>query len=203
MVYKIGLISTHGTGKTALAGLVEGELKRRGIEALALKEASTKARERGLPINEQTTLEAQLWILHYQFAEELRYSQERPIPPNYQVILCDRGPDNYCYLKHRFGEDEYALQMTLGHMKKFPYNRFYLLPIIKSPLRAGAGIRSLDPFFQEAMDGEIRAFLNEHALSHTELPAPQSTDNFRDEWLRIIVNQTLKDLHVSEEYHMK
>ena len=43
MVYKIGLASTHGTGKTTLAALVEGELKRRGLIAKYLPEVASQA----------------------------------------------------------------------------------------------------------------------------------------------------------------
>ncbi len=194
MVYKIGLISTHGTGKTALAGLLEGELKRRGIQALAIREMSTQARERGLPINEDTSLAAQLWILHRQFAEELVYHHKRHHAPNYQAIICDRGPDNYCYLKRRFGENQYALQLTLGHLRLFPYSRLYLLPIIGEGV-AEDGIRSTEQQFREEMDLLIREFLLQHGIHFIELPAPAEEDLFRNEWSKLIVNQTLQDLH--------
>ena len=200
MVYKIGLISTHGTGKTALAGLIVGELKRRGISAIALKEMSTAAKERGLPINEQTTPETQLWILHRQFAEELLYSQER-LGQQYQVIICDRGPDNYCYLKHRFGDDPYALQLVLGHLQKFPYAKLYFLPIIDAII-AQDGLRAINPEFQRIMDTEIRSFIATHSISCAELPVPQQEDAFRNEWVKIIVNQTLQDLDIAQQYWM-
>ncbi|MBI2146170.1 AAA family ATPase [Candidatus Woesearchaeota archaeon] len=202
MVYKIGLISTHGTGKTALAGLVEGELKRRGIEALAIREMSTRAREQGLPINEETTLPAQLWILHRQFAEELLYSQERKTGHTHEVIICDRGPDNYCYLQHRCGDDEYALKLTLGHLQKFPYAKLYLLPITEETILPGGGTRSVNAEFQKVMDIKIRQFLQAYNLAFMELPKPHAHDNFRDEWVKIIVNQTLKDLGAPPERHM-
>lgn len=203
LAYKICLISTHGTGKTALAGMIEGELKRRGIEALSIREMSTKARERGLPINEQTTISAQLWILHTQFAEELLYSQKRPNGHNYDVIICDRGPDNYCYLQQWFGDDPHALQLTLGHLKKFPYSRIFLLPIVDDTITDDGGTRALDVTFQQVMDTKIRTFMNDHQLSFIELPRPNQEDNFRNEWVKIIVNQTLQDLKVPEKYWMR
>ncbi|MBI4152666.1 ATP-binding protein [Candidatus Woesearchaeota archaeon] len=193
MVYKISLSSTQGTGKTTLATLVAGELKRRNVEARALAEMSTLARERGLPINEQTTREAQLWILHSQFAEELAY-QTRTTPPLYDVIICDRGVDNYCYLQRRFGEDEYALRMTLGHLQHFPYDQIYVLPIVDDALKSGEGIRSTDPEFQREMDTAIRGFFQDHNIPYRALPQPAAEDQFRTEWVKIIVNQTLTDL---------
>jgi len=203
LVYKIGLIGTHGTGKTALAGLAEGELKRRGIEVTSVREISTQARKFGLPINEQTTIHSQLWILHQQFAEELALSHKVESRPQYDVIICDRGPDNYCYLKNSVGEDSYALALTLGHLKKFPYAKLYLLPIVEQKIADDGGTRALCSDFQRKMDREVREFLRERNISFIELPLPQAEDQFRNEWVRIIVNQTLLDLNKPERYHIK
>ena len=199
MVYKIALVSTHGTGKTALAGLIEGELKRRNIEARAIREMSTQAKERGLPINEQTTKETQLWILYRQFAEELLHSQLRQGRQAYQVIICDRGPDNYCYLKHRCGDDALALNLTLGHLQRFPYNQLYLLPIVEEQIVEN-GTRSVDSTFQQAMDAEIRTFCVQYNIPAVPLPLPKKEDHLRNEWVKIIVNQTLTDLNVDQKY---
>ncbi len=203
MVYKIGLIGTHGTGKTALAALISGELKRRRIEAKFLGEIATEAKERGLPINEDTTINAQLWILYRQFAKELAYSHKRTDRPNYDVIICDRGPDNYCYLEHNLGRSDYALNLTLGHMEIAPYSRLYLLPITESEILNGSGIRALDLEFQRKMDLKIRQFLKEHNIDFIELPNPHKRDNFRDIWIQIIVNKTLEDLNHPEEFFIQ
>ncbi|PIN73728.1 hypothetical protein COV20_05915 [Candidatus Woesearchaeota archaeon CG10_big_fil_rev_8_21_14_0_10_45_16] len=203
MVYKIGLIGTHGTGKTALAALLSGELKRRRIEAKFIGEVATEAKERGLPINEGTTLATQLWILHTQFAKELAYSSQLEGRPNYEVIICDRGPDNYCYLEHNLGKDEYALQLTLGHLKAAPYSQLYLLPVTDTEIQTGSGVRALDKEFQKEMDQKIRKFLSAHGIPFIELPKPSLSDNFRDIWIKMIVNQTLKDLGHPEEFFMQ
>ncbi len=202
MVYKISLSSTQGTGKTTLATLVAGELKRRHIEAKALSEMSTLAREKGLPINEATTRETQLWILHSQFAEELA-NQARTTAPIYDVVICDRGIDNYCYLERRHGKDDYALQMTLGHVRDFPYQQIYVLPIVNDKIPEGEGVRSTDREFQREMDGRIKDFFAEHDIPYIELPHPAEVDHLREEWVRIIVNQTLKDLGKPEKYLMR
>ncbi len=202
MVYKISLSSTQGTGKTTLATLVAGELKRRHVEAKALSEMSTLAREKGLPINENTTRETQLWILHSQFAEELAY-QARTTPPKYEVVICDRGIDNYCYLERRHGQDEYALQMTLGHVRDFPYDKIYVLPIVNEEIPGGEGVRSTDSDFQKEMDTRIRDFLTQNNISYIDLPRPAEVDHLREEWVRTIVNQTLKDLGKEEKYQMR
>ena len=195
MAYKIGLIGTHGTGKTTLAALVSGELKKAGIEAKFIGEVATEAKEKGLAINEKTTIQAQMWILYTQFAAELVLGTERHDRPNYQVLICDRGPDNYCYLEHNVGRDEDALQMILNHARNFPYDRLYLLPITESGIRGGAGTRSVNPGFQKDMDNKIRSFLAEQSFDYIELPITQDK-NPRDEWVRLVVNQTIQDLRL-------
>ena len=157
MVYKIGLVGTHGTGKTSLAALTEGELKRRGIEAIKLPEISTEAKKRGLLINKGTNLITQMWILYQQFANELELFGNSEHGTNYQVIITDRGPDNYCYLEQKVGENPNALNMVLGHIHHFPYDAMYLLPRINGNIQDN-GTRDLDQEFRETMDEKIRNF---------------------------------------------
>ncbi|MBI4983316.1 ATP-binding protein [Candidatus Woesearchaeota archaeon] len=208
--YKICLSSTHGTGKTTLAAAVERELKARGIRSKRVEEMATKAIEKGLSINENTTFSAQMWILYRQFSEEVLYAEKRPNPPNYDVIICDRGPDNYGYLKHRFKEDLYmkdaledVLTLTLTHMKLFPYDRIYLLPIVETKVVAYDGLRATDLSFKKEMDQEIRNFFRENNFPYIELPQPEKEDKYRDEWTKIIANQTLLDLKKPATYFMK
>ena len=66
--YKIGLLSTHGTGKTALAHALVGEFKKRGYKTKVISEVATSLFEKGVPINENTTLPAQLSILMEQIS---------------------------------------------------------------------------------------------------------------------------------------
>lgn len=194
MVYKISLVSTHGTGKTTLASGIEHVLKKRGVETRHIPEMATEAIECGLPINIQTTLEAQLWILHQQFAAELKYSGRREMPPHYQVIICDRSIDNYCYLERNVGFNQHALDMVLGHVRQFPYDSMYLLPIIKNSVPLGNGVREIDPSYQVEMDNRIRAFLKRYEIPFIELPLPKKEDD--REWVQYILNKTLEDLSV-------
>lgn len=203
MVYKIGLVGTHGTGKTALAGLINSELRRRGIESTQIIECATKARERGIVLNEETTLADQLYLLYTQFSEEILLSREREGHPQYEVIVCDRGPDNYCYLERSVGPSKGALELTLRHLKHFSYNQLYLLPIVNSGPPARNGIRALDPEFQKEMDVRVRTFLSKYDIAHTVLPHPKDDDPYRNEWVRLIVNNTLEDLGMPQECYIK
>ncbi|MBT4445716.1 AAA family ATPase [archaeon] len=197
MAYKIGLIGTHGTGKTTLAALVSGELKKAGIEAKFIGEVATEAKEKGLAINEKTTIQAQMWILYTQFAAELVLGTERHDRPNYQVLICDRGPDNYCYLENSLGKNQHALNTTLGHLEIAPYDKLYLLPIINQGLESGSGTRSLSAQFRDDMDKKVRGFLDTYNINFTELPPPTEPNDFSGFWTKIIVNQTLEDLGYS------
>lgn len=204
MVYKAALDGSHCTGKSSIAKAVVGILGSIGVEAERLEEMSTEAKERGLPINEGTTLAAQRYILHRQFAEELRYTEPRETGPNYQVLVCDRGPGNYCYLKRNVGHDQETLDMVLDHADKFPYKRIYLLPIVNREIKAGAGTRATDKEFQLDMETETREFLKENFNDQLiELPYPTEEDPHRTAWVEAIVNQTMKDLDRPERIELR
>lgn len=192
-VYKILLAGTHGNGKSALAVTLQGEYKRRNIEATSLKEASTEASERGLPINDGTTLDSQLWILHHQFAQEILYGTNRPGRPHNQALLCDRGIDNYCYLERKFGRQPGIITMIEQHVAITPYHKIYLLPIVDE-VCADNQFRDTKTAFREEMAQLIPAFLTELQLPFTTLPIPKKEDPFRSCWVTQILDETLPSL---------
>jgi hypothetical protein len=65
------------------------------------------ARQAPFPVNESTSLEARLWILHTQIAAELRATATAT------HVSCDRSVlDNYCYLVNKFGR-QHSLEFWL------------------------------------------------------------------------------------------
>ena len=64
---KIAFIGSHGVGKTTLCYDLASRLKRQDRAVDLVKEV---ARRCPLPINRETTREAQAWILHTQIADE-------------------------------------------------------------------------------------------------------------------------------------
>src|SRR3954453_16742232 len=87
---KIAFIGSHGVGKTTLCYGLAARLKRRdgGVEVV-----HEVARRCPLPINQETSIAAQSWILHSQIAEEL-VAQAR-----YPVVIWDRrAPATYAYV---------------------------------------------------------------------------------------------------------
>lgn len=187
-LYKIGLLSTHGTGKTALVYSIAGELKRRGIKVRPISEIATRARESGIPINRETTLAAQAWILHCQCQMELEAEML-----GYEVVICDRTVlDNYVYLETAEGRSPEYLQLIRNHLQLHGYRKLYLLPIIFPPV--ADGIRDSSVKFQEEIDERLRNFLQEMKIDYQELALPEHNDLFRIDWVQTIVQQTLKDL---------
>jgi AAA domain len=92
---KLALIGTHGVGKTTLAFEICSLLKKAGRHVELVTEV---ARQSPFPVNAETTLEGQLWILHAQIAAELDAARRAP------DVIADRSVlDNYCYLVNKFG----------------------------------------------------------------------------------------------------
>src|SRR5512135_2320909 len=92
---KLALIGTHGVGKTTLAYEICSLLKKADHNVELVTEV---ARRSPFPINEATTLDGQLWILHAQIAQELDFSARA------RHLICDHSVlDIYCYLVNKFG----------------------------------------------------------------------------------------------------
>ena len=102
---KLALIGTHGVGKTTLAYEICSLLKKANHNVELVTEV---ARRSPFPVNEATTLEGQLWILHAQIAAELDAGSRAP------HVICDRAVlDNYCYLVNKFGR-QHQLEQWLA-----------------------------------------------------------------------------------------
>ncbi len=101
---KLALIGTHGVGKTTLAFELCSLLKKAEYSVELVTEM---ARHSSFPVNEGTTLDGQLWILHAQIAAEIRAASQAA------HVICDRSVlDNYCYLINKFGR-QYHLERWL------------------------------------------------------------------------------------------
>lgn len=156
---KLALIGTHGVGKTTLAFDVCSLLKKAGHNVELVTEV---ARHCPLPINEATTLPAQLWILHTQIASELEARQRAG------HVICDRSVlDNYCYLVNRLGPQK-ELE---GWLEKWleSYDLLVGVPLVRDPIYAEGfrqpalddGFRSTDRAFQQRIDALLKELLAE------------------------------------------
>ena len=153
--FKVAFIGSHGVGKTTLCYGLAARLKRRDVGVEVVHEV---ARRCPLPINEETSVAAQSWILHTQIAEEL-VAQAR-----YPVVVCDRSVlDNYVYLLLAAGRQD--APQGLVHV-----------PIVEE--LSPDGVRAPDPGFQYAVEERLR-----QELAMRELPVLHLDPEARSGWL--------------------
>ena len=146
---KIAFIGTHGVGKTTLCYELAAALKRLDISVDLVKEV---ARGCPLPINRETSEDAQNWILHTQVAREVE------LTAGYEAIVCDRAVvDNYAYMVHATGrrpEIEPFIRNWMG-----TYTLLVKVPIISPPPFDGTRDTSVD--FQTGIDQTIDTLLED------------------------------------------
>ena len=150
---KLALIGTHGAGKTTIAYELCSLVKRSGRNVELVREV---ARRSPFPVNADTTLESQLWILHTQIAAELQAAGESP------NVVCDRSVlDNYCYLVNKFGRQEQLETWLVWWMKTYDLLA-YISPL---PEIRRDGFRSEDRAFQKRIDELLKKMLGTSPFS--------------------------------------
>ena len=167
---KIAFIGTHGVGKTTLCYDLAAHLKRLDFSVDLVKEV---ARECPLPINQDTTLEAQSWILHTQIAREIAAADR------YRAVICDRSVlDNYAYLVHQVGRVA-AIEPVIAHWLA-TYSILVKVPIWEPPRFDGT--RDLSEIFQAEIDRTIDDLVGSFDVDCLRLDASQ-----RHTWLRQVL----------------
>ena len=161
---KLAFIGSHGVGKTTLCYGLAARLKRRDV---ALEVVHEVARRCPLPINQETSIAAQSWILHAQIAEELAAAARL------SVVICDRSVlDNYVYLLLAAGPQD-ALEPLLRYWMG-TYGLLIHVPILELP--SADGVRDVDPSFQRAVEDRLSSELAARDLSVVRLdPANRSS----------------------------
>ena len=155
---KIAVIGTHSTGKTTLCHDIVAALRHVGRDAQVVNEV---ARGSPLPVNENTSFDAQYWVLATQIKHEIEYGTL------HETIVCDRGViDNFMYLLRRFPDKAALLSpLVLEHCK-----RYYL--IIRTLIEKDAekdSFRSVDQGFREEIDAMLGTFLETHGIPHVTI----------------------------------
>jgi len=171
---KIALIGSHGVGKTTLCYELAALLKRRNVDLEIVREV---ARRCPLPINQETTVTAQEWILHTQVAMEIEAKAA------HEVVICDRSLlDNYCYLVHAAGSSPQWERVLDSWMST--YELLVHVPLWRRPTYDG--VRAVDPGFQEQIELLLDGMISARGLRPLRL-APDR----RDRWGRDILDQVL------------
>jgi thymidylate kinase len=172
---KLAFIGTHGVGKTTLCYDLASVLKRQGLNIDLVKEV---ARLSPLPINRKTSMEAQLWILMSQVAEEIRSSGQ------HEVVICDRSVlDNYAYMTFACGRQKPIERFVEYWLKT--YDLLFKVPISGSA--AADGVRDTDEFFMRSIDQLVDTLLAEKKVPYERLPEGQ-----RDSWISIVKDTVLR-----------
>ncbi len=151
--FKVALIGSHGVGKTTLCFGLGARLKARDV---ALEVVHEVARRCPLPINEETGVASESWILHTQIAEELVAAAR------YRLVICDRSAlDNYVYLLLAAGRQE-GLEALVDFWMT-TYDLLVHVPIVDQP--RPDGVRAENPAFQRAVDERLDQELAARGLS--------------------------------------
>ena len=121
------------------------------------------ARRCPLPINEDTTFDAQAWILHTQIAEEIEAAS------HYEVVVCDRSVlDNYASSRGPCGRRAELEPLVREWVRS--YQALFKVPVLSAP--AFDGKRAVSPSFQQEIDGIIDELVHELGVTvHRLSPA--------------------------------
>ncbi len=181
---KVAFIGTHGVGKTTLCYDLAAALKKRDVTVELVREV---ARECPLPINQETTLKAQSWILHTQIAWELQAEAKA------EVVFSDRAVlDNFCYMKRAFtGAPEEAVLEDLVRAWTGTYDALFRVPIVGDP--RFDGVRDTDLAFQHEIDRSIQYTLESWSVRHVALDPAR-----RAEWSRDVLEALVPKLKPQE-----
>jgi nicotinamide riboside kinase len=167
---KVAFIGTHGVGKTTLCFDLAARLKRLDLSVDIVKEV---ARACPLPINQDTTVDAQAWILHTQIAEEIA-AQSR-----FRAVVCDRSViDNYAYLVHRFGRRADLDPLVAEWVRT--YDGLFKVPVLQAP--SFDGTRDVSISFQH----EIDTLLDE-LLAEFRVPCHRLDATARERWVEAVL----------------
>lgn len=162
---KVALIGTHGVGKTVLTFTLAGILRARGADCDVVHENS---RHSPFPINEETTLEGQLWILAAQWKAELEALRRA------RLILCDRSVlDNYAYLVEACGRQDWLRDWLARWLDS--YDLLLHVPAPRGPV-PGDSARSTSPAFRRRIERAVERLVAEFDVERrvVRLPADRA-----------------------------
>jgi predicted ATPase len=167
---KVAFVGSHGVGKTTLCFDLASQLKRLDIGVDLVKEV---ARRCPLPINEETTPDAQAWILHTQIAEEMEAAA------SYEVVVCDRSVlDNYAYLVARVGQRPELDPLVRSWIRSYDF--LFKVPVLDAP--SFDGTRAVSRNFQMEIDTTIDELISSFGVDVIPLDPAD-----RDGWIPTVM----------------
>ncbi len=168
-VTKIGIMGTHGTGKTTFAMTLAADLKREDPKT-RVGLVSEVARSCPFEINENAGRQAQAWIFHQQFVKEIEAASRN------DIIVCDRTVlDALAYSQYRNFKSQVdsALHQALDWMATYD-NLSWLRP---TRLPEADGCRSTSLAFQRAIDDILADWIQKFGLTVHERGMSEVNNN--------------------------
>ncbi len=157
---KIAIIGTNSTGKTTIIKFLKEKLLDDGFNVQVLPEV---VRDCPYPINENTTFQAQKWIL------EKQIEMENSLNDTNKIIICDRSTlDNFAYFERAVQDRDISYWRQKAVEYAFSYDLIFKTQ--KLPLRAkDDGFRSTNEEFRTEMDNRIKKIFNQHHVKYIDL----------------------------------
>jgi len=174
--YHIGLIGTHGTGKTTYANLMVKELARHPERDITL--ISGIARQCPFPVNKQTSEAAQLWIWHKHILVEIEALKTS------QYIICDRTAIDILAYAEAAGLSDVVdayLPIALWWLERYT-ELIWFQPV---PGRlVDDGFRDTDPAFQLEIHNILADWISSFDIPTKEVRDGSETSIYRREMAR-------------------
>ncbi len=181
---KVAFVGTHGMGKTALVYEQAARFKREGFNVEIVGEV---ARRCPLPINTGTSLEAQIWVLMTQIANEIEAGK------NASLVICDRSVlDNFAYLKRVCKKPPTELVAWLAKWIE-SYDLLIKVPLVGKEIQ-GDGVRSTDWQFAKEIDELVGKLGHEFATARQRSSLVFDRANWNDEAYHLIKDRLSKEL---------
>ncbi|MHA1266160.1 MAG: AAA family ATPase [Candidatus Helarchaeota archaeon] len=171
---KLGLLGTHGTGKTTLGFTVCSRLKARHYIVEFIAEIARTV-PTSLTVNQGTNFGTQYWILNTQINKEILAQLRQP-----QMLVTDRTVlDNFAYAYRAANvgqispEDLAVLELKCRHWMA-TYDFLFYTPIPSRSIEQD-GFRATDRAFQKEIDHIIQQLIQEWALSVVPIEGDNET----------------------------
>jgi len=174
---KVAFIGAHGQGKTTLVYEMAARFKRDGVNVEIVKEV---ARGCPLPINQNTSLEAQTWVLMTQIAKEIKAGSQT------KLVVCDRSVlDNFAYLERACGFSYSRALEAWVYEWLDTYDLLIKVPLANTAIQED-GVRSTDAQFAIEIDQLIDALGHRFKMRAVWCQLSANRENWRNEAYTLI-----------------